>query len=141
MHVRIHHRNFEVWESAGEYRRTHAWRIQGRHIPPSVFLDTQPHLHAVLQEKVDRLIRGGYPIPPTTKKPEDDADRLLNDVTMMCSRARWGQLSPCAISQLVVAVVRLSKTIELLGASVPKRQRRVRSAFSTTAHTQISETT
>lgn len=130
MHVRLHANNVEIWESDGRYRRTHVWRAQGRSIPAAV-LESIPITHRpILQEKLDRLIRGKFPEPIPSRNADLDADRFLEVATEMCSRLRWGQASPLAMTQILVAAVRLKEALAVSGAPLPKRYRRARPAAS-----------
>lgn len=130
MHVRLHANNVEIWESNGRYRRTHVWRAQGRSIPAAI-LDVIPITQRlILQEKLDRLIRGKFPEPLPSRNADLDADRFLELATEMCSRLRWGQASPLAMTQILIATVRLKDALAVSGAPLPKRYRRARPAAS-----------
>lgn len=128
MHVRLHASNVEIWESHGKYRRTHVWRVRGSVIPPIVLQAIPEAQRPLLQEKVERLIRGSFPEPIPSRKPDVDAERFLEEATEMCSRLRWGKTSPVALSQLLVAAVRLKDALVVAGVPLPKGQRCGRSA-------------
>lgn len=130
MHVRLHASNVEIWESHGKYRRTHVWRVRGSAIPPIVLQAIPEAQRPLLQKKVERLIRGNFPEPLPSRRPDVDADRFLEDATEMCCRLRWGKATPMAISQILVAAVRLEQALMVSGAPLPKRHRRGRAAAS-----------
>ena len=135
MHVRLHASNVEIWESHGKYRRTHVWRVRGSAIPPIVLQAIPEAQRPLLQEKVERLIRGSFPEPLPSRKPDVDVERFLEEATEMCSRLRWGKATPVAISQILVAAVRLEEALAVSGIPLPKRHRYGRPAVSRSADT------
>ena len=130
MHVRLHANNIEIWESDGRYRRTFVWRAQGKTIPAAVLQEIPVYQRPLLQEKVDRLIRGKFPEPLPSRDADVDAERFLEEATEMCSRLRWGRTTPLAVSQILVATVRLKEALAVSGTQLPKRYRRGRAAAS-----------
>lgn len=128
MYVRRHARNFEVWEFKNGKRRTHVWRAQGRTIPPSILNEIPAAQRPLLQEKVDRILHGSYPEPPPTHNKNAEVERFLEATTQMCSRVRWGQLSPDLLARVLVASVRLQQAMDLSDLPMPKRGRRSGSA-------------
>lgn len=123
MHVRLHANNVEIWESRGRYRRTHVWRVRGSAIPPIVLQAMPVAQRPLLQDKVERLIRGSFPEPLPSRKPDADVERFLEVATEMCSRLRWGEITPAALSHILVAAVRLKDALAVVGVPLPKRQR------------------
>jgi len=123
MHLRRHGKWFEIWSTAPRARQ-HRWLATRTDIPLTILHSYSTTIQTKLRERCAYLVRGDYPEPLPVVHPDAWCDDALAHITEACSLLRWNRLTPSAASQLLVASVRLQKSLHACGVSIPARGRR-----------------
>lgn len=127
MYVRIIGRAVEVWRYEQQRsRRVFHWQIAGRRIPESVRAQLPPYVFNELQDRVDRLIQGPYPVPDGIEDPANITREMLKLVTAVCGHLRSGTNAIQAegiYADAIVACMRLEESLRCCGVILPERRR------------------